>query len=182
MGHLGSPETASIAELELGYRVPAAILDVANRLLASVAPKVRPSRSVRLGGPPPEVVTADGEHGLASTVATVVGGLSRRWGSVGVIGPSGLLEDIGAALRAAGIVFGSGLEAGPGGAVTVLAPPAAKGLEFDAVVVVEPSAFLAAVPGVEGAGGRLLYVALTRAVQELVLVHADPLPAALQLG
>jgi DNA helicase IV len=28
-------------------------------------------------------------------------------------------------------------------------------------------------------GGRLLYIALTRAVQELAIVHARPLPAAL---
>jgi DNA helicase IV len=51
----------------------------------------------------------------------------------------------------------------------------AKGLEFDAVVVVEPARFVALGP----AGVRLLYIALTRAVQELVVVHAQPLPAQL---
>jgi DNA helicase IV len=62
-----------------------------------------------------------------------------------------------------------------GEVVTVLEPPAAKGLEFDAVIVVEPAAFL------EGGaiGGRLLYIALTRAVQELTIVHAAALPPAL---
>jgi DNA helicase IV len=58
---------------------------------------------------------------------------------------------------------------------TVLAPPEAKGLEFDAVVVVEP----AELAGATARGLRLLYVALTRAVQELVVVHARPLPAGL---
>ena len=57
--HLGSPPTASIEELELGYRVPAPILDVANRLLPEVAPGVRAARSVRLDGPPPELVPTD---------------------------------------------------------------------------------------------------------------------------
>ncbi|MEJ7583662.1 MAG: ATP-binding domain-containing protein [Acidimicrobiales bacterium] len=181
IGHLGSPSVASIAELELGYRVPAPILDVANRLLPSVAPEVRPSRSVRLVGPPPEIVAVTAEPDLGPAVATVVRDLTGRWGSVGVITPAFLLEAITDGLGATGIDFGSGLETGPGAAVTVLAPPDAKGLEFDAVVVVEPGSFLAEVPGVDGAGGRLLYVALTRAVQELVLVHADPLPGALGL-
>ena len=56
-----------------------------------------------------------------------------------------------------------------------VSPAEAKGLEFDAVVVVEPSL----VAGPTRRGLRLLYVALTRAVQELVVVHAEPLPAAL---
>ena len=58
--------------------------------------------------------------------------------------------------------------------VTLLAPPEAKGLEFDAVVVVEPSGVYD-----DERGGRLLYIALTRAVQALTVVHAAPLPPAL---
>ena len=57
----------------------------------------------------------------------------------------------------------------------MLRPPEAKGLEFDAVVVVEPAAIAAGT----SRGLRLLYVALTRAVQELVVVHARPLPGAM---
>ena len=73
---------------------------------------------------------------------------------------------------------GSTSAPGPGAAwprvVTLLDPPEAKGLEFDAVVVVEPSAI-----HTDARGGRLLYIALTRAVQALAIVHAEPLPAAL---
>ena len=53
-----------------------------------------------------------------------------------------------------------------------LTPRAAKGLEFDRVVVVEPA--LMAADGVEGL--RALYVALTRPTKSLVVVHAQPLP------
>jgi DNA helicase IV len=60
--------------------------------------------------------------------------------------------------------------------VTVLDPPEAKGLEFDAVVVVEP----ALIAGDGARGLRLLYVALTRAVQHLVVVHALPLPGGMR--
>ena len=74
----------------------------------------------------------------------------------------------------AGVEFGTGTRGGLAGIVTLLDPPEAKGLEFDAVVVVEPSAIYTDVHG-----GRLLYIALTRAVQALAIVHADPLPSAL---
>ena len=57
----------------------------------------------------------------------------------------------------------------------------AKGLEFDAVVVADPAAIVASAPE-EGRGLRLLYVALTRPTQALVVVHADDLPAALATG
>lgn len=55
-----------------------------------------------------------------------------------------------------------------------LTPEEARGLEFDAVVVVEPSAFRAN----SGSDGRL-YTSLTRANLELVVVHSRPLPTAL---
>jgi DNA helicase IV len=51
-----------------------------------------------------------------------------------------------------------------------------KGLEFDAVVVVEP----AAIAGTDVRGLRMLYVAMTRPIRHLSVVHADPLPAPLQ--
>jgi DNA helicase IV len=160
--HLGAPGTVRIEELEVGYRVPKPILDVANRLLPEVAPGVRASRSVRVEGEPPTVVTVSDR--LAEAVRTAVDELVATWASVGVVVPEAVAEDVRAAL--------AGVEEA---VVTVLAPPEAKGLEFDAVVVVEPSAFLTD----DERGGRLLYIALTRAVQELVLVHTRPLPAAL---
>lgn len=173
--HLGSPPTASVEELELGYRVPAPILDVANRLLPRVAPGVLPSRSVRLDGDPPVAVPVDAAA-LPARVAVVVGELAGRWASVGVVAPSALLDDLAAALTAAGVAFADGRRGGMGDVVTLLPPPDAKGLEFDAVVVVEPAAFLES----GELGGRLLYIALTRAVQALSLVHATPLPVELR--
>lgn len=54
----------------------------------------------------------------------------------------------------------------------------AKGLEFDHVLVLEPAEIAAAEPD-ERTGLRRLYVVLTRAVSDLTVVHAEPLPAAL---
>jgi superfamily I DNA/RNA helicase len=103
-----------------------------------------------------------------------VGGLAQRWGSVGVIVPPVHTDDVAGALDRASVPYGTGARGGLGGVVTLLLPPEAKGLEFDAVVVVEPSEVYE-----DQRGGRLLYIALTRAVQELAVVHARPLPAAL---
>jgi superfamily I DNA/RNA helicase len=59
--------------------------------------------------------------------------------------------------------------------VVVLPVSAAKGLEFDAVVLVEPAELLAESPR----GINDVYVALTRATQRLAVVHAAPLPSVL---
>jgi DNA helicase IV len=79
------------------------------------------------------------------------------------------------ALADAGVAHGIAERDGLGRQVTLLGAPEAKGLEFDAVVVVEP----AAIAGDTARGLRLLYVALTRPIQHLSIVHARPLPDAL---
>jgi DNA helicase IV len=167
-----------MAELTVGYRLPASILDVANRLLPHAAPSVTPAVSVRQGGDPPLVLAvSDGE--LGSATAAEVRALVDRTASVAVVAVDDLLGPLEEALAGAGLqvdrVGRSGL---PGrDAVALVSPLAVKGLEFDAVVVVEPAAIVD-----EDSGLRHLFVALTRAVQHLGLVHARPLPVELGLG
>lgn len=60
--------------------------------------------------------------------------------------------------------------------LTVVLASTAKGLEYDHVVVVEPSAIVHAEPR----GMNRLYVALTRAVSRLHIVHSAPLPLAIR--
>ena len=62
--------------------------------------------------------------------------------------------------------------------MTVVPISVAKGLEVDAVVVVEPARIVAS----EMQGLRALYVALTRPTQRLTIVHAEPLPEPLAAG
>jgi superfamily I DNA/RNA helicase len=114
---------------------------------------------VRAGGRSPRFVRADE---AATAAGEAVAELARANGTVGVVVPPALRRAVEEQVR--------GTEG-----VTLLDPPDAKGLEFDAVVVVEPGA----IAGPTARGLRLLYVALTRAVQELVVVHAAPLPAGL---
>ena len=55
--------------------------------------------------------------------------------------------------------------------IVVVPAPLAKGLEFDDVIVVEPAEIAVGAHGV-----RLLFVALTRAVQHLAIAYSDALP------
>jgi DNA helicase IV len=59
--------------------------------------------------------------------------------------------------------------------VAILTVPEAKGLEFDAVVVVDPAAILAGTPR----GANDLYVALTRTTARLGVIHPGDLPPVL---
>jgi DNA helicase IV len=178
IAHLGSPPTARVEELGLGYRVPEAIIEVANRLLPRVAPRVRPAGSVRLAGAEPARIAA-GDDGPGATTAATAAALAGRWSSVGVIAPDGVRGEVRDGLVAAGLPFAEGIVTALEETVTLLPPPDAKGLEFDAVIVVEPARFFTTDD--DTAGGRLLYIALTRAVQELAMVHAGPLPQELRV-
>ncbi|TXJ78992.1 AAA family ATPase [Streptomyces lavendulae] len=163
--HLGRPD-AAVVSLTTGFRVPAAVVALANRLLARLAVAVPPARSLRTDG---ELTLRPAEDVLATTVAAARRALARE-GSVGVIAAD---ADVPALARA---LAGAGLEpAAPDalGARLALVPASvAKGLEYDHVIAVEP----AAVTEAEERGAHRLYVVLTRAVSRLDVVHGRPLP------
>ena len=70
---------------------------------------------------------------------------------------------------------GTSVVIGPRGVPGAVLPSETKGLEFDAVLVVEPDRILADGPR----GAAELYVALTRATQRLGVLHTNPLPQVL---
>jgi DNA helicase IV len=171
---LGVPE-AQLDELTIGYRVPEPIMAFANRLLPYTAPNVSPPRSVRGVGQDPKIVSVDPLQ-LVTAAAREASSVSSTWPLTGVVAPASICDDVGVALGQAGVPFVDGVRlAALGEHVTLLPAASTKGLEFDAVVVVEPSQIVAEADG----DLRLLYVVLTRAVQHLSIVHAQPLPAIL---
>jgi DNA helicase IV len=163
-------DAAEIAELSLGYRVPASILEFANRLLPEAAPGVRAAESVRSGGEAPRVIRSEPGY-LLQDVVDEVRDLLKTWHTIGIICPEETLESLAASLDATDINYGTLAHGGLSESVTLLPAVTAKGLEFDAVVVVEPSVINA-----EDQGPRRLYVSLTRAVQHLSLIHEGGLP------
>ncbi|MGZ4589613.1 MAG: HelD family protein [Actinomycetes bacterium] len=172
--HLGKPD-ATVEVLERGYRVPATVIDFASRLLPHIAPGVASARSVRENpGRLDLVPTAD----VPASVVTAVRTALEEPGSVGVIVADADVAPLAKTLRSAGLEHD--LLGNDEAAHRVALVPAAlaKGLEFDAVVVVEPAAIVAGEPS-SWQGLRRLYVVLTRAVSGLTVVHAQPLPAEL---
>ena len=134
--------------LTVNYRTPAEIMNVAAGLLAEFAPGVRAPESVRATGVKPwsRLVT---EEELPGAIEEFVRAEAGQEGTSVVIGPADV----------------------PG----AMLPTETKGLEFDAVLVVEPERIIADGPR----GAADLYVALARATQRLGILHLGPLPHAL---
>jgi DNA helicase IV len=161
--------------LTVNYRTPSEIMDVANRLLPAAAPGVEPARPVRSTGAFPEVLAVARDE-LVRSAAQAARDSSTRGGTVAVIAPVELHPELATALADRGAVADD-VEA-IDAPIAVLTGLDSKGLEFDHVIVVEPARLVAA----DRSGLRLLYVVLTRATRRLVVVHAEPLPEALDLA
>ncbi|WNV75431.1 AAA family ATPase [Geodermatophilus sp. DSM 44513] len=164
---LGRPD-AAVRPLLRGYRVPGEVLDYANRLLPLIAPGLPAATAVRRG-PGSLRVRADG------VLPEVVRELAAAPGSVGVVCADAAAPGVAAALVAAGLPAAVLADDGAVGPLAVVPASLAKGLEFDAVVVVDPAAIVAAEPR----GLHRLYVVLTRAVSTLVVLHRGDLPGPL---
>ncbi|GAA3021065.1 AAA family ATPase [Streptomyces lactacystinicus] len=124
--------------LTVNYRTPEPVMALATAVLRTALPDHRPPESIRPGAERPRAVPVpDGDFAAALTR------LPDGPGTLGVIAPDTLAAELDA-----------------------LTVADAKGLEFDAVVVVEPA----------GLAPRDLYVALTRTTRSLTLLHHRPLP------
>ncbi len=168
----GSPEGDRwrLEELTVNYRTPSQIAAAAESMAISHGLPVTPSRAVRASEWPIEVVT-DAADAVRRDRALAAGG------TLAVIvvesGIERLAEDLSAE-------FGAAVGLGPTGLrreIALITPQEAKGLEFDAVVVVDPAGVVAA--SERGAGA--LYVAMTRATQRLYLVADGDLPTGIAL-
>jgi DNA helicase IV len=173
LGHLGKAE-AELRVLDTGYRVPRQILDFASRLLAYIAPDLRPASSVRQD--PGALVLRQLDHGgIAAALAQECADALRTPGSAAVIAADEQVTAISEVLAHAAVPHAVLDGAAASEVITVVPVTLAKGLEFDQVIVVEPARIAAA----EARGLHRLYVALTRAVSRLTVLHAEPLPAEL---
>jgi DNA helicase IV len=169
---LPQPDGARFAELTLGYRAPGQVLDLASRLLPEIAPHLTPTQSIRAGRRAPTMRAA---ADLPTAAADEAAALAAEGWMVGVIAPAALVEPVRAALADRGADVGEVERTGLARRITVMNGLASKGLEFDAVVVVEPAEIAAEAQR----GLRLVYVTLTRPTQHLSIVHTRPLPDAL---
>ncbi|MFE3601914.1 HelD family protein [Streptomyces sp. NPDC059096] len=173
--HLGKPE-ALVEELTAGFRVPREVIAYASRLLPAISPGLAPVASVR-ESPGSLAVRAVPEAAEldAATVTACRESLAHE-GSIGLIAADARVPALAEALTAAGLGYlAPGEETTSAARLTLVPASLAKGLEYDYVVLDEPAAVVDGEPD-ERTGLRRLYVALTRAVSGLVVVHAAPLP------
>jgi DNA helicase IV len=146
----------TVGELTVNYRLPSEINDLAHATVRALGVEASPAQAVRQGR---DAVTV---WPVAAGDPTVTAGevaareLAGGTGTVAVLAVGDRL----AGLRRRGAPEDQRL--------AILSPVEAKGLEFDAVVLVCPSEVLAEV------GPRGLYVALTRATQRLHVVGDLP--------
>ncbi|WP_442727187.1 HelD family protein [Streptomyces pseudogriseolus] len=143
-------------ELTVNYRNPAEIAELASKVLALAMPGSESPRAVRSTGVEPRFAVAPGA--LGDTVRAEAARLLERVdGTVGVVVAMRRREEARRWLD------------GLGDRVVALGSLEAKGLEYDATVVVSPAEIADESP----AGLRVLYVALTRATQQLTVVSAE---------
>jgi len=141
----------------VNYRNPAEIAELADRVLAWAMPGTRPPRAVRSTGLVPRFTVAGDDTGAA--VRAEAGRLLAEVdGTVGVV--------VAMSRRTQAREWLAGL----GERVVPLGSLEAKGLEYDATLVVSPARIADESP----AGLRVLYVALTRATQRLTVLAEEP--------
>ena len=176
LDHLPDRKPSRVIGLSVGYRIPGQIMELANKVMAAATPMLRAPQSVRVGDAAPVVVRADGPLGAAVAVEVRSITASLPNASLGVIAPDSMIDELSEHLTAAGVNHGTATRTGLDEGVTLVPVSVVKGLELDAVVVVEPSRIVAD----HEHGMRSLYVALTRPTQRLSIVHADDLPEPLR--
>ncbi|MFC3993579.1 HelD family protein [Actinoplanes siamensis] len=175
LAHLGKPE-ASVVPLTVGFRVPEAVVTLANRLLPALGVNVPEAVSLRRDGDLAVIPVADPGDLDARTLAEV-GAALKHEGSVAVIAADTAVDRLRGHLTAAGIEHATPDDVEAEARVMVVPATVVKGLEYDHVIVHEPADIVAAEPR----GLNRLYVVLTRAVTRLSVLHAQPLPGPLNI-
>jgi DNA helicase IV len=163
--------------LSLNYRTTEQIMDVAADVLREIDDQLRAPAAIRQGRSEPWSRPIAAGELLAVLPELVKEELTVDGvGRLAIIAPQARMAEL-ATLRGTldGVTFAddpNALDA----ATVVLTPLQSKGLEFDAVLVVEPGEILTE----SGNGVRDLYVSITRATQRMGIVHTGELPPMLR--
>ena len=159
-------------QLTVNYRTPKDIADLAAPLLHEIDPSQPSPLALRESGTGVRYMPVEGADQGSKVQAAVEQAreLTGESGLIGVITANpARLQDVVTEQAAEQ----SESETEKAGAEVVLVDTAAaKGLEFDEVILVEPADIVESSPQ----GLNDLYVAMTRATQGLTVVHARPLP------
>jgi DNA helicase IV len=153
--------------LSTNYRSPSEVFDLAAKVVVADFPEADLPTAVRSTGHEPRLwVPADAAPESPTIPAAMINIvrelLAEVEGTVGVICPPSTKDELAGHFEQ--------VQLSDAERVTVITPLQAKGLEYDAVLVITPDDIAAESPG----GVRALYVALTRPTQRLVTLDAAP--------
>lgn len=160
-----------LEELTVNYRTPAQVSDVAETVAVEHGVRVTRSRAVREGRWP--VLVASGDDLDSLVVRAVADDRDLGGGTLAVVAVSTRVESLSQTLRRH---FGDEVGVGAAGlsrSIAVLTPADVKGLEFDAVVIAEPTEIVQE----HRRGAAALYVAMTRPTQRLHIAATRDLPS-----
>jgi DNA helicase IV len=167
--HVGT--ASEVLTLTTSFRVPRDIVRLANALLPVISPELPPTVS---GRHVPGAVAAVRCANAGDALVTLLREAEAHPDSVGILLADARFDAVRRQLAAAGFTVGLPHEAddAPDPKFALVPAGLAKGLEFDHVVLLEPGQVAAS--GEHGL--RLLYIALTRAISKLTILHEDELP------
>jgi hypothetical protein len=164
-----------VTALDIGYRVPRQVMKLAEQLLPQIAPGLTAPRVIRDVDDGPDLQVHEPDD-LALPAVVAAQEHASRGLFVGVVVPDDHRSDLITTLDRRRVVWSDGSSGSLGqSGINIVDPVTAKGLEFDAVVVVSPGD-IALLPN----GLRLLYIALTRTTKLLTVIsdreHLPGLP------
>jgi DNA helicase IV len=159
-GLIGSAPHRSY-RLSTNYRSPAEVFDLARRVVERVEPEADFPSAVRRTGQTPRLTVASAEELSETVAAETTALLGEVAGTIGIITPDRHRSAIATGL--------DGLTAAEASRLVVIDPLTVKGLEYDAVIVVDPDLIVAESSGRE----RTLYVSLTRPTHRLTTIDVD---------
>jgi DNA helicase IV len=144
------PGRLSVHELTVNYRTPAEIMAYVEQQTAITGIRHHPPQSVRYSGREPQIIPVAVDV-VERAVHEALAAVADEPGTVAVIAATTLIDRVTSAID--------------DDEVPVVTARQAKGLEFDAVVLVGPTQIVE-----ETSGGAALYVALTRATRDLTIL------------
>lgn len=163
-----APRRWRTAELTVNYRTPTEIMTIAADVLAAIDPTLSPPTSVRETGVEPTILDVPAED-LADALRAAIKSEQQSIGDgrLAVIVPTSRYDELAAALPDATHTHDpSILDA----RTALLDVAQSKGLEFDAVLIADPTTITTDSPR----GLSDLYVAITRATKHLTIVGNLP--------
>ena len=156
-----------IENLEFGYRIPKEILDYVEPLFDALDLNIPFPKSVKSGFEIPISNLVDFNKNWLADFEKDLSKFINLDQLTAVISTDKILDIIELGFKKSKIKFSRGSISSPRSKITLMNPDQVKGLEFDAIFVVDPKSIINS----SKFGSKLLFVSLTRSTRHLIVIH-----------